>query len=297
VCKTHSMLKPLKDNYAGSTWISGRGAFTVIAPKDRQQVVDSLGGPSRTRFLLSIYLLLPRKWAPYRAEGATVLGGCGSAAEPGLLALLADEDAQVRANALWALRGLEDVSAQVIPAVTGMLDEPDVFNRFNAACLLGKLGQRDLNAKPKLTKMLADEVSGIRLAAAYALMRMYPDAVASPQLQDVFLGGLKDQDNFTKCQAAFFLQDLGPAASFAVSVLSEGAGRDGGYQIPAINALGAIGLKASGAVPVLEKLLDNDVQRIRQAAAEALKKIRAADKKEEPPRGPAPAGAQEKEVP
>jgi HEAT repeat protein len=47
----------------------------------------------------------------------------------------------------------------------------------------------------------------------------------------------------------------------------------------AARALGTIGPAAGEAVPALEKLLTDDHQEVRQAAADALKKIKAAGEK------------------
>jgi vesicle coat complex subunit len=103
---------------------------------------------------------------------------------------------------------------------------------------------------------------------------------------------LQDDDAQVRCGAAVALAKIGPGTPEVVPQLVKAlddhtklyhGGTDsedsGWIRGAAATALGRLGPKAKAAVPDLERLLEDKVPTVRQAAAEALKKIKAAQEK------------------
>ena len=168
----------------------GRGSRSRIAAELER--LAPLPGP-RLRALL-------RDWSPpVRFWGATLLARYPDLAEPTLVALTWDPDANVRAAAVETLgtRG-SDAAAT---AVVSLLDDPAWFVRVHAARAAGHLA--GASAAPTICRLLADEQWWVRTAAKDALRGIGRDAV--PALLSV----LTHEDAFARNGAAEVLQDIG----------------------------------------------------------------------------------------
>jgi HEAT repeat protein len=101
-------------------------------------VLRELGGAEKTAEYLHLYVRLPRFIAPRRALVAGLLGQCGKNAVPALLRLAADDDHEVRVEAVMAL-GYMEGNVRAAEAVIRAVSDPHVDVRCAAARALGRL--------------------------------------------------------------------------------------------------------------------------------------------------------------
>jgi hypothetical protein len=203
--------------------------------------------PARIARGVGIYLWLPESWAPNKEWAALLYGRCGERATPGLLAALDHRDERVRLVAIMQLGYLADLhrlgnkSPEVALALIKGLGDGNLVGRWGSAESLAKIGPEARCAQAALRKLLQDEVEYVRFRAAVALATiMGPEAM-----------------------------DVGPMLAGDV----RSAYRSAGDRCRAILALGCIGAAARDAVPDIEKGLKDEDEKVRSAAAEALKKI------------------------
>jgi len=154
---------------------------------------------------------LLRDWNPaVRFWGATLLARYPELAEPSLVALTWDADANVRAAAVETLGARGGAAAGT--AALSLLDDPAWFVRVHAARAAGHL--LGAEAAPTICRLLADERWWVRTAAKDALRGMGSDAV--PALLSV----LAHDDRFARNGSAEVLQDIG----FVDALAADGSG-------------------------------------------------------------------------
>jgi len=208
-----------------------------------EEAVARWGGSAHVLPLLRRYNRLPKFLAGEKYLAVRLLGACGKQAVPALVEALEVEPYE----AILALDALGSAAKPAIPTLMEIAGRPsdNAFLRANAVALLGKLKLDAAEAVPVLTKIIAEprKMSGpVYITALEALGKMGPSArIALPQVADC----LKSSDVRERLFAARALGEFGD-------------------------------MKA--AVPLTNALMDRD-ERVRQAAAEALQKIKAAQEK------------------
>jgi HEAT repeat protein len=210
-----------------------------------------------------------------RAAGAALIR-LGPAAMQAIRAKLADPGVRVQLMEVIAALGATAKPA-VGELVTALGDEKV---RGEATVALAAIGTDAAEAAPALAALLADEKAepGLRYAAAYALGRIGPAAVAAEPL----LRGLAESDDEMMATVAVWATlriKPGDASLFesAIPRLRRALRDDSELvRLEAAVSLGDIGPAAASAIPILELVSEDDpVKQVRQAAAEALPKIRA----------------------
>jgi HEAT repeat protein len=195
---------------------------------------------------------------------------------------LKSPDVEERRRAIHALGVIGPVVDAVVPALAAvLLTDVDRRARIEAAVALLRMGPAAKPALPALIQALADRDPVIRMNVATALHRMGPAArPAVPAL----IRALGDARNDTDCKlfpctirevVAVALGHASADSAEAVPALSELLlpSEPESTRAAAARALGEIGLEATPAAPRLRPLLDDPSDRVRTAAAEALKKI------------------------
>jgi len=147
--------------------------------------------------------------SPTRAKVAEALAGHPEAVDA-LRGLLRDPDAQVRANALWALGAVGTV--REVAGVSAYLRDDDVTVAANAAAALGRLGARRADVARPLCGALSDARSAVRASALRAL------SVAGHRCPEHPEAGLLANDPSEQVRAA--------AARLLRSVPARGSGDD-----------------------------------------------------------------------
>jgi HEAT repeat protein len=124
----------------------------------------------------------------------------------------------------------------------------------------------------ELETMLADPSPAVQAQGAHGLALKGADArSAVPAL----IGILQKGEPIAQEQAALALGKIGPDAKEAIPALTEALKNSAWtVQRQAALALAAQGTQAKSAVPALEKLRDSPNRPVREAVAEALKKVR-----------------------
>jgi len=154
---------------------------------------------------------------------------------------LKDKEASVRLAASRALRLFSGAEAGfAVSTLMELLASSDIETRREAASALGEFGPFAKTALPPLHKLLDDPDPCVRNAAAWAGSRISA-ANANRVAVISLLVGLKDREPRTRQDAARLLGVLGPDARDAIAALGEAR--------------------------------QDDVETVRNAAAEALLKI------------------------
>lgn len=237
------------------------------------------------------------------ARAMAELKGQSTAVAPALIAALKDADPEVVGNAIDALAaGGKDV----VPAVAVGLGNKDL--RLFAVRILGRIGADSKAAVPALIKALSVDDVEFKREVHFTLGIIGPDsAPAVPEL----MKSLSSDEELIRNSAIFALGKIGPAAKdalpalrknvtsedrmlkrvsvwamlkidrgnerlsrLAVPLLAEGLGHEMEMvRYEAAVALGEIGDLAKPALPALKQALEDKSAHVRDAAAEALKRI------------------------
>jgi hypothetical protein len=198
------------------------------------------------------------------------------------LRALSSPDEEVRHKAIFALGIIGPDRPEVVPALAGIVvDDADAESRHQAALALMKIGPAARTAVPELAQALADDEPAVRMCAALALGRL--GAEARPAVPALIVA-VQRADNRTNLGT--FLHTIRESAAIALSRASAGSAEGVPVLTGALKAarsiqareclaraLGNIGAAARSAAPELRALLSNKVPAVREAAAEALRKI------------------------
>ncbi len=197
--------------------------------------------------------VLQHESAAVRARALAALGSAGATHEaerwiPAVRALVADEDAGVRAAALRALAALGDADSPAI--LTRHLDDPDPAVAVTAAAELADSGRPPevAAAHAALSRLIADEAGPAfaRREAARALAR-----IRNPEFRSLLIPLIHDADLDVAAAAVASAQSMGPSDALFVPALVSRLGHRV-LKRPAREALVSYG---AGVVPALAHLL------------------------------------------
>ena len=209
-----------------------------------------------------------------RAAGAALIRLGGDAA-PAIRAKLSDP--AVRLQLMEVIAALGASAKAAVPELVSAIGDPET--RGEAAVAVAAIGADAAEAVPALAALVADGTAdpGIRYAACYALGKIGPAAVAA---EPVVRGLTESKDELMATVAVWAALRIKPddASLFANAIprLRRALRNDSELvRLEAAVSLGDIGPGASAAIPILELVAEDDpVKQVRQAAAEALLKIR-----------------------
>jgi HEAT repeat protein len=183
---------------------------------------------------------------------------------PELLALLAGQDAALRASAAEAIGRIGDTSA--LPALLSRLDDSDALAGDAAATAIGRLGDR--SAVPALTQALNADDEETRARAARALGALGAAEVA-PQLSRMLLSdGPMAARGAAEALAKIGTEDAIAALATPLSAAEMTAARHA--------AMMGLELAGTKAVPALAAALGDHRPALRTNAAEMLGWLKAA---------------------
>jgi HEAT repeat protein len=183
-----------------------------------------------------------------QAAAIEALKKIGAGAVPSLRRALTDKDARVRAQAAEALGFLEGDGREALPALVAAFNDSDDGVRVKAMGAVRRIGNDYVDALPALLVILRDDPSGrVRASAAEAvgvLGRLKPKLVTPALIQS-----LKDQDAEVRQESA---ESLGRLARNRVM--------------------------PEEAIPALKEALKDPNKEVRDEAAEALSAARISEK-------------------
>jgi HEAT repeat protein len=205
---------------------------------------------------------------------------------------LTDPSARSRLNAVETLENMGLQGAPAIPALIGALSDPNPYVRWASARTLGRLAEREDEARkekkvpkelegplkrladaiPDLARLLCDPNQGVRMAVATAMRRFGPRAApAVPALREV-VGSSFDVEYRVAVMKA--LQRVGIAAVPALPALVPALkDPDPRVREEAARVLGRFGRHARFALPALRGALDDPDNMVRKAVSEAILNI------------------------
>jgi HEAT repeat protein len=197
---------------------------------------------------------------------------------------LESEDPAERDQAIFALGAIGPAAEEAVPVLAKlMIESPDSHVRNQAALAISKMTPASRLAIPELASALSDKDHWVRMNAALALSRLKDKArPAIPEL----VQALKDMSNNTNlghfnitiqqvAALALGRTSSGDAAGIAALTDALGKGYSEYVRWSAVEALGEIGPEARAAVPQIQDLLKHPRPEMREAAAEALRRIEA----------------------
>ncbi len=297
IWQTHNAIASLRPNQEGAI------AHSIMRLGGEEKAAERLAGYAR----MPDWIVSDRN----RFMAIHLLGHCGRSAYRPLLRRLKDSSLPLRVSSADAMaRVLEGQHADGSDAVAPLCDllrTNDPGSQMASMRALAAIGEDARAATGQLAALVTDERDALSFLAARALGKIGPGAKSAvPELKRVVgsgypivraeaiwaltrIEGTKLQD-MTELRRG--LCGLPPGASSGTSgdlpekeivVRLVGRLRCDWPELRecACWVLGSMGAGASSAVPALTRQLNHPDASVRRAAAEALKKIRAAEKKEE----------------
>ncbi|MDA1274034.1 MAG: HEAT repeat domain-containing protein [Verrucomicrobia bacterium] len=191
-----------------------------------------------------------------------------------------DPDLSVRESAIAATSAIRSGTSDLLPLILKQLreDTPGA-----AAAAIGKLGSEAQAAVPDLVELLGNSHWVVRNNSAFALGRLGTAAIPAIPAIPALNALLNDPNLSVRRNAAYSLWKLDGRTNIVAILTSELEARETADSQPLrifstmhrtmIEQLGEIGPKAAEAIPVLSAFLQDNDERIRTAAGDALDRI------------------------
>jgi HEAT repeat protein len=176
-----------------------------------------------------------------------------------LVRALEEDDPLVRCAVIRAGRSHAKGRGELVPGLRALLD--DESYREDAAEALGMVGYSARAAVPALRALLDGDHLRVRIVVAHALLRLDEDP---EPLLPLLLQGLRSSDRLSLQPAVEALGDAGTAAAAhwrELAALLDHSEWD--VRSDAAEALGKLGPSASGAIPALRRVAENEEEKLR----------------------------------
>src|SRR5579884_3613971 len=237
-------------------------ALDSANPDDREGAIDNLAQSDHPVALEALIGALSHPLQDVRIFAALARGEAGDVrAIPELLDALRQKDEGIVDRAIIALGNIGDV--KVAPQLMDILNHRWDRTRYLITNALQKMGDAVV---PMLQHMLHEESTERKVWAIKTLKGIGYPAVPS------LIQALHDKEQAVKVYAIDALRDIGgPAGVPGLIEVLASENEEGSIRNIAAEALGEIG--DANAVPVLIRALSDNEDRVRRAAAKALRQI------------------------
>ena len=255
------VLHTVLDEIPNNEYVRGNAAWALgrIGAKAEPEI-PFLTEKMRTTTLLSV-----------RRNTVEALGNLGPAAKPSvgeLVKMLGNEDTVTRVNAAVALWQI-DHHAKAVPALIELLRSGAAPGPYQAAVALGRLGAEPDHAAAALIDALRQSDADVRRAAARSIGQLGRAAFAA--LKDK--KALDDPDEQVR---SLVVEAVGWMGAEGVNPLIKALeDKSPAVRRAAARALGRLGPEAKAAEPALVDVVSDAKEEVRDAAAKALRRIRA----------------------
>jgi HEAT repeat protein len=246
--------------------ISSLGDPDVLA---RERAAEALGkmGPVSVPALIDAL----KQEDPFVRVGAAKsllhMGPAAKDAVPSLIQAINDQQSFVRKMAGGALTHMNKVA---VPELAKALKRKDPVFRYRVLEILKDLGQDASEAAPEIAVAVTDRNAALQEMALLALETIGPGAkVAIPQLREAARDGAS---RGIRPLAIDVLCRVDPGSPETIALVVN-AMQDARIRYPLVEDLGRLGRNAKRALPALDDALKDKDPAVREAAAEALRKI------------------------
>lgn len=266
----------------------GRGAVEVLIrtlqngdPVFLQSVVDTLGliGPSATPQLIESVQSKDEQTLvrQYATLALAKIGPDDRRVVPALIAALGDNKADIRRAAAEAIGNVGPSAANASDRLINLASNhrEEVLVREFSIAALARIAPQDEAVNAALVNAVADGDPRIYKAAVAALVAVRSTTIGDNDVP-ALIRQLQSEVPGTRITAAQQLGECGPYAASAVPALIESlAGNQNPVElrIAATRSLGLIGPDAESAVPELARALEDNNQRLSNAALVSLGRI------------------------
>jgi HEAT repeat protein len=183
--------------------------------------------------------------------------------------LNASTDLEKRRNAIFQLSSIDNIDKSTIPCLIKASQDEDVLIREFAIKTIGKMDPHIEDVTNVLHTALRDPSIAVRRAAAasFSSMDPVPTVLLIPMTD-----ALNEQDSLLCSFAKSMFVDIG---LIGVNALMQACKNpDDVLRCNAVTLLGKIGNDAKLAIPTLEKLLQDENERVRSAARQSIAMIK-----------------------
>jgi HEAT repeat protein len=204
------------------------------------------------------------------------LASLGAKVVPLAINALKDPTATRRERAMRVLSKVGPDAAPAVPELVSIIQGTVAKERIEALFVVGAIGPGASGAVKAVVAALADTDPQVQQYSSYALGKIGPPArEAVPALKQLTMSS----DELVKMTAIWALLQIGPQSDelvkAALPVLTSGLGSSREMvRVEAAMSLGSLGKAASSALPALEKSLQDPNASVRNAANEAIGKIK-----------------------
>jgi HEAT repeat protein len=193
-----------------------------------------------------------------------ILVGCGGGSLDQLVGNLSSDKVEVRREAMRKLKTMRPTQERARQAIADAVHDADREVRRLACATLGEMDQTD----PQILKgVLRDPEDSVRIAGAYALLKIEPNSSAAT---DVLKQVMRNGDGGVIVTVTRQGSDAAWAVPTLIDLLQD---RRAGIRRLAAEGLGRIGKPAESALPALRTARNDEDDRVRDAATEATNLI------------------------
>lgn len=237
----------------------------------RATAADSLGdiGPDAAAATDALVKLLSDREAVVRAAAARAIGSIGEPAKAAVPALVKALHDDEGIVTVSAAEALSSIGEPSVASIKSLLNDEHL--NLLMLTVLAEMGPAGVGATDELVKLLDNDVIDLRIEAALALAGIGPAGLK--QAEGALLKRLQDEKYEPRGAMAYALAKMG--AKSAIPVLQKTINTDD-ERLKLASAWALVVLDphnekyATAAVPTLIGALDHEVPKIRQEAADAL---------------------------
>jgi HEAT repeat protein len=206
----------------------------------------------------------------------TALASLGTKIMPLAINALKDSSPARRERAMQVLAKVGPEAATAVPELVKIIQNPDAKHKIEALFVIGAIGPKASAAVPAAVAALSHTDVQVQQTAAFALGKIGPEAKeAVTPLKKL----AASSDDLVKLTAIWALLQIGPRSEdlvkMALPLLTAGLkSTQELVRIEAAISLGEIGKGAASALPALQAAANDSSSSVREAATEAIKKIK-----------------------
>tara|TARA_B100001013_G_C24616569_1_gene445423 strand:+ start:900 stop:1595 length:696 start_codon:yes stop_codon:yes gene_type:complete len=187
------------------------------------------------------------------------------------LKLLKNGTTEERADAILHIADMGELAKDALPYLIKALDDPESKVVVTASTVLARIGEPSSEVASKLIEIIEKETDTKVVSSALNCLNVIG---AKDDKKKVIVALMNNESGQLRADAALSIFRLGADGVEFLPLLVQGIkDKDPNVRMYSSLALGSLGSKASSALPELNKLLDDEVDYVREEAQRAVQKI------------------------